>query len=84
MESAQKRKMHVELARLHLQHFLYHNSFAESFTEKKTQTTFPSSYGVLQQPREQEPLVFYSIIDYFGRLYRPPIVECRRPKCLST
>ena len=32
--SAEKRKMHVELARLHLQQFLSHNSFAECFTEK--------------------------------------------------
>ena len=35
MESAQKRKMHVELARLHLQQFLFHDSFAECDTEKK-------------------------------------------------
>ena len=27
--SAQKRKMHVQLARLHLQHLLFHKSFAE-------------------------------------------------------
>ena len=60
MESIQKRKMHVELARLHLQQFLSHNSIAECFTEKKKQTTFPSSYGVLLQQREQEPLVCYS------------------------
>ena len=59
VESAQKRKMHVELARLDLQHFSSHNSFAECFTEKKKQTTFPSSYGVLLQQREQEPLVCY-------------------------
>ena len=30
--SAQKRKMHVELARLHLQQFLFQKSFAECFT----------------------------------------------------
>ena len=30
--SAQKQKMHVELARLHLQHFLFQKSFAECFT----------------------------------------------------
>ena len=30
--SAQKRNMHVELARLHLQQVLFHKSFAEYFT----------------------------------------------------
>ena len=43
VESAQKWKMHVDLARLHLQHlfffFLSHNSFAECFTKKKTDNT---------------------------------------------
>ena len=35
MESAQKHKMHVELARLHLQQFLSYNSIAECFTKQK-------------------------------------------------
>ena len=39
MGSAQKRKLHVELARLHLQHFLFHKSFAECFTYKKNNNT---------------------------------------------
>ena len=61
VESAQKRKMHVELARLHVQQFLSNNSFAECFTEKKNRQHFhhPTAYyysreraravGMLQQ-----------------------------------
>ena len=33
--SAQKRKMHAELEKLHLQQFLSHKAFAVCFTEKK-------------------------------------------------
>ena len=45
--SAQKqKKMHVELARLHLQQFLFHKSLAECFTEKKNKDHFASTYGV--------------------------------------
>ena len=36
VESAQKRKMHVELARMHLQHFLFHKSFVECSLKRKT------------------------------------------------
>ena len=60
MESAQKRKMHVELARLHLQQVLSHISCAECFTERKNRQHFhhPTVYyysrerrsvGMLQQ-----------------------------------
>ena len=52
---------------------------------KENETTFPSSYGVLLQQGEQEPLVCYSnTYQLRCPLYRPPIVECRRPKCLAT
>ena len=57
--SAQKWKMHLELARLHLQQFLFHKSFAESFAWKKNKQQFATSYGVWRQKREQEPLVYY-------------------------
>ena len=40
MESARKRKMHVELESLHLQHLLSHNSLAECFTKKKNKQNF--------------------------------------------
>ena len=59
MESAQKRKMHVEFARLHLQQFLCHNSFAECFTVNRQHFHHPTAYycskeraraiGMLQQ-----------------------------------
>ena len=40
VESAQKRKMHLELGRLHLQQFLFHNSFAGCFIENKNRQHF--------------------------------------------
>ena len=54
--SAEKRKMHVELARLLLQKILFHKSFAECLTKKNKQH-FASSYGVCLKKKEQEPLV---------------------------
>ena len=81
----QKRKMHVKLARLHLQQFLSHNSFAECFTEKKNRQHFhhPMAYYYSRESKSR----CYAIakgIDYVVRLYRPPIVEYRRPKFLAT
>ena len=38
--SGEKRKMHVELKRLHLQQFLFRKSFAECFTIKKIKPHF--------------------------------------------
>ena len=54
MESAYKRKMHVDLERLHLKYFS-HKSFAECFPEKKNRqhvhyhTAYDYSIGLLQQ-----------------------------------
>ena len=84
-ESAQKRKMHVELARLHLQQFVSHNSFAECFTKKKNRQHFhhPTAYFYSRESKSR----WYATairIDYVAHLYWPPIVKCRRPKCLAT
>ena len=68
--SVEKRKMHVELARLHLQQFLFHKSFAECLTKKKSKQDFASSYGVCLQKREQEPLVNYGKVLGIRRVSR--------------
>ena len=65
--SAQKRKMHVELARLHLQQFLFHKSFADCFTEKKNKQPFASSYGTRLPKSEQKPLVYYGKVLVFDK-----------------
>ena len=85
VKSAQKRKMHVELAILHLQQFLSHNSFSECFTEKKNRQHFhhPTAYYYSGEGKSR----WYASairIDYVARLYRPRIVEYRRSKCLAT
>ena len=85
MENAQKRKMHVELARLHLQQFLSHNLFAGCVTEEKNRqhSHHPTAYYYSRESKSR----WYATairIDYVALLFRPPIVECRRPKCLAT
>ena len=81
----QKRKMHVELGRLHLQLFLSHNSFAGCFTENKNIQHFHqhTAYNYSRESKSRWHATAIRI-DYVVRLYRPPIVECRRPKCLAT
>ena len=77
--------MHVELARLHLQQFLSHISFDECFTEKKNRRHFHHHTAYYYSRGNKSRWYAIAIrIDYVGRLYRPPIVECRRPKCLAT
>ena len=42
---------------------------------------------ILQQGERESKSRWYATairIDYIARLYRPPIVECRRLKCLAT
>ena len=84
-ESAQKRKMHVELARLLLQQVLSHSSFAECFTEKKNRHHFnhPTAYYYSKDIKSR----WYATairIEYVARLYRSQIFECPRSKCLAT
>ena len=42
LENAQKRKMHLQLERLHLQNILSHKSFAQCFIKKKNRKHFHS------------------------------------------
>ena len=85
MESAQKCKMHVELAKLHLQQFLSHNSFAECFTEKKNGQHFHNLSAFYHSRVSKSPWYATAMcIDYSGRLYRPLITECWHSKCLAT
>ena len=84
-ESAQKCKMQVELMRLHLQQFLSYNWFAECSTKKKNRQHF-HHHTVYYYSRESKGRWYATAIriDYAARLYRPPIVEYRRTKCLAT
>ena len=75
VENAQRRKMVVELVRLHLQQFLSHNSFAECYTKTKnliiwciTIAERAKAVGMLQQ------------YDYVARLYKPPVIEYLGPE----
>ena len=70
-ESAQKRKMHVNLARLHnfMQQFLSYNSFTEWLTEKKNRQHFhhPTAYHLSRESKGR----WYTTtirIDYVVRL----------------
>ena len=85
VESAQKCKMHVELVRLHLQQFLSRNSFAECFTEKKNRQHFHHHTAYYHSTESKSCWYATTIrIACVARLYRPPIIECRRPKCQAT
>ena len=64
---------------------LSHNSLAVCFTEKKNRQHFhyPTAYYYSRESKSR----WYATairIDYVAHLYMPPIVECRRLKCLVT
>ena len=90
MKNAQKRKMQMALARLHLQHFYLTVHLLNASLKRKNRQHFHHpilkrktdniSIILLLQQRQQEPLVCYSNthIDYIAHQHRPPIVECNR------
>ena len=60
MGSARKRKMHVVLEILHLQHLFLHNSIAECFTKRKTNSIFTIMQRVTTAESIQKPMVCYN------------------------
>ena len=57
LENAQKRKMHMQLERLHLQDILSHKSFAQCFTKKKNRKHF-HSYTACDYRKESKTRVY--------------------------
>ena len=73
--------MHVELARLHLQQFLSHNSFAECLNEKKNRQHFhhPSAYYYSRESKSRWYVTAIRIY-YVVRSLNPGVRNARRPE----
>ena len=85
MESARKRKMHVELESLHMQHLLCHNAPAECFTKKKNKQDF-HDHAAYNYSREYKSRWSVTTIcmAYVANPHNLPIIEYTHPKCLAT
>ena len=86
MESAQKRKMHLKLQRLPLQHsFLLTTHLLHVSLQRKTDNIFTIIRRMDTAERARAVGLLTAIrTDYVAYLHRPLIVECRRPKWLAT
>ena len=85
MEKARKRKMHVELESVHLQHLLSLNSLAECFTKKKGKQHF-HDHVANDYSREYNRRWSVKTIRmaYVGYPHNPSIIEYMHPKYLAT
>ena len=72
MESARKRKMHIELESLHLQHLVSHNSLAEYFTKKKNKEHI-HDHAAYDYSREYKSHLYVTTIcmAYVAQPYNP-------------
>ena len=85
MESARKRKKHVELESIHLQQMLSHNSLAECFTKKINKQHF-HDHAANDYSREYKSRWSVKTIRmaYVAHLHKRSIIENKHPKCLAT
>ena len=79
VESALKRKMHVDLDRLYLQYFFHTNHLLNVSLKRKTDNISTLVRHMIAAEAASWPATAIRIA-YVARLHRSPIVECQRPK----